>query len=305
MSPGNDIKPPIHPAVAFAEKSRVRLLVLAGAALLTWACLSIWLAYFARGHSYGLDLFWPRRLDEILLWTAALATIPIARYFTRSWPWYLILFLAVGSIFVVIGGLPELFEDKGRLHPLSSSDSFAIAPLGLFAVSLTYAASESTPLVDQLRLRMPQGRRLWGFLILPVVWFGFNFLWQFTPFNPIEHPHAPNPIYDVYIYLGESIFLTLFYVAVLVPIGEEILFRGLIGPYLRDALNIGWSVAISSAIFSVLHINPTYFSMNQVIYVFFLGVILAVTMFATRSIWPGIVMHAVNNGFATLGDLGL
>jgi len=82
--------------------------------------------------------------------------------------------------------------------------------------------------------------------------------------------------------------------AVLTPIGEEFLFRGVLtnglaryGPWI--------AVLGSSAIFALAH------GINYILPVaFVVGVVAALLLRRTGSIWPGVVVHAVNNAYSLI-----
>ena len=86
----------------------------------------------------------------------------------------------------------------------------------------------------------------------------------------------------------------LFLVCVLVPIGEEIFFRGFIYGTLRR-WGLATAVVLSALFFSAVH--------QQIVHslpIFVLGVVLAVVYERTRSLLPSMVIHAVNNVVAIL-----
>ena len=83
--------------------------------------------------------------------------------------------------------------------------------------------------------------------------------------------------------------------AVLVaPLVEELVFRGFFQGQLeqgyRDATK---AVLFSAALFMILHFNP-WWSLQ----IYLLGVILGYLAWRTASIWPAVVVHAVNNSLA-------
>lgn len=92
------------------------------------------------------------------------------------------------------------------------------------------------------------------------------------------------------------LILTLVAGAVLTPIGEELLFRGVLTNAL---LRFGpWiAVPVSAAIFALAH------GINYVAPVaFVIGIITGLLFAATRSIWPGVIVHAVNNSYSIIAD---
>lgn len=91
-----------------------------------------------------------------------------------------------------------------------------------------------------------------------------------------------------------SLIITLATGAILTPIGEEFLFRGV----LANALwRYGAWVAIpvSSGVFALSH------GINYILPVaFIVGVMAALLLRASGSVWPGVVVHMVNNAYSTL-----
>ncbi len=85
--------------------------------------------------------------------------------------------------------------------------------------------------------------------------------------------------------LASGIVATLF-----APIFEEIFFRGFLLQGLRLVLSDFWAVIISAAVFAIVHLSP-----GSTILLFILGLILGYLRVTTRSLWPGIALHALNN----------
>jgi membrane protease YdiL (CAAX protease family) len=82
---------------------------------------------------------------------------------------------------------------------------------------------------------------------------------------------------------------------ILIPIFEEIFFRGIIFNELRNRINPTASIIISSLIFALFHGN-----ILQGIYTFMLGVLLSLVYTWTRSIWSIITMHITYNFLGTI-----
>lgn len=85
----------------------------------------------------------------------------------------------------------------------------------------------------------------------------------------------------------------LFAYAVLVPIAEEVVFRGVLYGWLRQDMSPTASTLISSIAFGLAH----GISLNGIM-TFFHGIGLAILYEKSGSILPGIVVHAVNNAIA-------
>lgn len=98
-------------------------------------------------------------------------------------------------------------------------------------------------------------------------------------------------------------------VGLIAPIAEEFVFRGAIlrrllayfdGKYDGNnswlSHNSHWiAIAISALLFALVHGN-----MAQGLHAFVIGLLLGWLYYSTKSIWPGIVLHLVNNSLAAL-----
>ena len=88
-------------------------------------------------------------------------------------------------------------------------------------------------------------------------------------------------------------------IVIAAPIGEELCFRGMLFGGLREKMP-GWAAAlISAAIFGGLHAVT---GIEAVPVLIFLGFALALLYEKTGSIVPGILLHALNNSVALLGQ---
>ncbi len=84
-------------------------------------------------------------------------------------------------------------------------------------------------------------------------------------------------------------------IVILAPFAEEICFRGMLFGGLRTKLPF-WAAALGAgAFFGLLHFTTGPSAVPSLIA---LGVIFALVYEKTRSIWPAIIMHVVNNAFA-------
>lgn len=100
------------------------------------------------------------------------------------------------------------------------------------------------------------------------------------------------PIYRLLPHLRGSVELILLgaLIAIVVPVGEEVFFRGLVLGALRRMIHRHAAVALSAALFAAAHLQPVEF-LPLVI----LGVILAYLYEATGSLVPGMIAHGLNN----------
>jgi membrane protease YdiL (CAAX protease family) len=222
---------------------------------------------------------------------------------------------------------------KGRPLPLSGSDLLLLLILSLLTVrvlipllGLLFGAGANPLLVSMLAIIVQSlvlsGFVLWfvvrrrgvswaelGFVPLPSGWIPkaillailalplvglMNVAVQFMVGEPLENPQlkalAP---------LGFSWFAMLsmlFLAAVVVPVVEEIVFRGVFYAWLRDRLAIAPALAINAVVFAAVHGIPALIPALAVV-----GVLLAWAYERSGSIWASIVLHGAFNGIMTIG----
>jgi membrane protease YdiL (CAAX protease family) len=95
---------------------------------------------------------------------------------------------------------------------------------------------------------------------------------------------------------GPALFLTLLGVGLLVPVSEELYFRGLLYNWFRERLNLWPAVLLSSALFGLGHAD----SLGVTVASFIMGVVNALAYQRTGSLWLSIIIHAVTNSSAIL-----
>ncbi|MFK0042344.1 lysostaphin resistance A-like protein [Paenarthrobacter sp. NPDC090517] len=89
--------------------------------------------------------------------------------------------------------------------------------------------------------------------------------------------------------------LTVLMVAVLTPLWEEVLFRGAFLSGLTQRCRPFAAVAISAAIFAAVHLVLLTF-----VYLFMLGVALALLKRFHQNLWAPVLLHSVNNALVLL-----
>lgn len=104
---------------------------------------------------------------------------------------------------------------------------------------------------------------------------------------------------DVLLEQGKAAPLTtlglLAAAALVAPICEEVFFRSFIFIGLLKRMPLWPSVLLSAAIFGVAHAD-----LGSLVPLFIIGLALAWARWRTDSIWPGIVIHAINNTAAAV-----
>lgn len=90
-------------------------------------------------------------------------------------------------------------------------------------------------------------------------------------------------------------YATLLVAVFVAPFCEEIFFRGFVFQGLRNAMTVGWAIVFSALLFGVAHADPGSFAV-----LFIIGIALALLRWNTKSIWPGMILHMLNNGIGAL-----
>ncbi|WP_337173086.1 ABC transporter permease subunit/CPBP intramembrane protease [Paludisphaera sp.] len=97
--------------------------------------------------------------------------------------------------------------------------------------------------------------------------------------------------------LGETPLPLAIAVFALVPaICEEAAFRGFILSGLRTGRRTRSAIVLSALLFGLLHVFLSLF--QQFFHAAILGVLIGLIAVRSRSLWPGVAFHAVNNGLA-------
>ena len=104
-----------------------------------------------------------------------------------------------------------------------------------------------------------------------------------------EYQNASNAFY------GSSIWLELLGSAIITPILEELLHRGVVYGRLRRMMSMWPAVILSALVFAALHFNIVQFT-----YAFLLGIVFALFVEKTGHIYPAILAHIVANGIAVI-----
>ena len=228
--------------------------------------------------------------------------------------------VAVAVMLVVQSGDRQLMNSPERLQAVVNEhiglvmggDQFLFVIAVLLAVSLRLAIPSDPVARPWPRLLNRLGRRgiQWPhllaivFVVIPVsmacgqLFVVANRVWRAM----LETmPGLPNvqSIQEVNILSGLADSLPLpvlvFVLAVLPAIGEELVFRGVIGRGLVARCGVIQGIFLTSLLFAVAHLHPAH-----QLSVFPLGVLLHVVYLATRSILAPILLHFLVNGWAAV-----
>lgn len=148
-------------------------------------------------------------------------------------------------------------------------------------------------------LRTPIGKAAGTMLAVWIGFIVFSVLWKAA-----ISLDAPQTLPDELGIDGSTLNLALVVVivAVLAPLGEELLFRGYVFPALRNALGFLPAAIITGLIFGAVHIGSS--PIGYALPLAFFGFGLCALYQWTGSLYPCIALHALNNAFALGIDQG-
>lgn len=109
-----------------------------------------------------------------------------------------------------------------------------------------------------------------------------------------------DPLADMVTLSAPLVVVCLLVIAVLTPIWEEILFRGAFLDGLSARFRAPVAIVLSAVLFAAVHLVPLTF-----VYLFTLGIALALLRRFHQTLWAPILLHAANNGLVTLTILAV
>ncbi|HEY0603706.1 MAG TPA: type II CAAX endopeptidase family protein [Herpetosiphonaceae bacterium] len=208
---------------------------------------------------------------------------------------------ALGAALLLVILLPsalgvDLIRDLLTSRPLAVT--MVIGGLGyLIAMIATYAiiVRRKRGSWREIGFRAPP---LVALLLTPVIFFGqlillaiVNAILQ-SIIGTFENPQV-DALTDPAGFSWLNFGLVFLVGAIIAPIVEEMLFRGLLYQWLRNHTGAVGAILLSGAIFSVVHVYPVI-----LLPLFVVGVVLAAVFEWTRSLWITITLHFFQNALA-------
>ena len=221
------------------------------------------------------------------------------RHFT--WRWYDVLLIIAASMIIIFvgilvieivaqfspGSLPESNATTLKISvALTALEGFALIGgvcLGLLRRSYRWSAVGIRPLSSNWKRQAI----LIGLLVIPasgLLALGIQALLGI----PFSNPQLPFLAPEGFSWFG---FIGLLLLGgILVPIAEELFFRGVLYEWLRDRWGFWLGMLVSSAIFGLLH-GEISIAITAAI----LGGVLAWSYERSNSLWSPIIIHILNN----------
>lgn len=165
--------------------------------------------------------------------------------------------------------------------------------------ALSYALSMMLTIVGVLiyrKLRRGKGKMfrlsMRGFNPMLILWGFVLVLITGIVIEPVLNLF-PESFLDLLNQMGANGGWSVLMLAILAPVMEEVLFRGILLESVREKYSSGRAIVVSALMFGVIHVIP-----QQVVNAFVIGLILGFIYVRTDSLWPVIIIHALNNAMA-------
>ncbi len=163
--------------------------------------------------------------------------------------------------------------------------------VGVLVLLGTVGLWKRKQLVDFLALRFPHPKHF-------AIWLGIFLLLMLA----VEGLAAVFPAFDTDFMkqvIGSTTNMTLLAIAVAVvgPVFEEFLLRGLLYGSLRHIVDEHAAVALSAGVFAIMHLQ---YSIPVMMLILPMGVVLGYARARSGSIWVPVLLHIVNNGMTLM-----
>ena len=101
------------------------------------------------------------------------------------------------------------------------------------------------------------------------------------------------PVFEVFGRNFFGILIASFIALIIAPFTEELFFRGFMLQTISKNISPAWGVILTTMIFAAVH-----FEFQSIMPLIILSLVLNILFIKTKSIWPGIIFHIMNNTIA-------
>ncbi|MHB1638877.1 MAG: CPBP family intramembrane glutamic endopeptidase [Candidatus Dormibacteria bacterium] len=216
---------------------------------------------------------------------------------------------AVPAVLVAIIAVAAITDGLSRakvIGSLTGPSAKAILPFynlattlafygALLAVVLFFASRHGGGVWRQLGLRKPP---YWVFPLMPVLAVALQFATGLISeaLSPLLGGMTNPQGCSISQGFGHDAYLGVIAIVVIAPVVEEIAFRGFIFGGLRGRIGTAWAVVASSLVFALAHtlsVGGSILLLGPSLFI--AGVALALVYERTRSLYPGMALHASFN----------
>ena len=132
---------------------------------------------------------------------------------------------------------------------------------------------------------------LWVIVITLFISFALNNIITMSPLIGLSEGYArANESF-----YASTLVIELIGSAILSPIMEELVFRGIVFGNMRKIMNVPQAVFLSALLFGLIHFNIVQF-----VYAFLLGLVLAAFMYKSGHVYAAMIGHITANAFAVI-----
>ncbi len=143
----------------------------------------------------------------------------------------------------------------------------------------------------------------WKYLLFALIAYPVYLLIYFLLFNILSHVFTGLNVNQVQqigfnsVHGSYQLILTFISLVILPPIAEEVLFRGFMFEGLKRSMSPVLAGVITSAIFAAAHLpeGASHLLWIGALDTFTLSLVLVYLKQKTKSLWPGIILHALKN----------
>jgi uncharacterized protein len=201
-------------------------------------------------------------------------------------------YVTIAAVKWLLGGLA-----LNTRRPIEALVSGVTAYGAVFVLVLLFVKVRRHASLDDLGIRRVGWR--WLLAALPFIFLAFLLESITGLLSQSLFPQTPaNQCVDIRNAYEGALWMAIIGVAIVAPLVEEIVFRGMVFGWLRGRLPLISAVVISAALFSLEHIS--FLQVTLFLPIFSTGVVLAILYHHARSIWPTVLVHGTFNLIATL-----
>lgn len=201
----------------------------------------------------------------------------------------------------LVGSVEMLTEHINLLFIGNSAGQIVFLGLATWFWVRLHVSAQNRPTFMRFKYdkNTPRNMLIAGLLIVtiqPLIWF-LAWLNAFLPVPDFfsDMQSSQMEMIENFLKGDHNIWLTLFHVALVPAVCEEVLYRGYVLRAFQKSWSIWPAIIISGLFFGMYHVQ-----LSNLLPLASIGIILAYITWTTRSIFPAMAAHFVNNGGSVL-----
>ena len=201
----------------------------------------------------------------------------------------------------LVGSVELLTEHINLLFIGNSAGQIVFLGLATWFWVRLHVSAQNRPTFMRFKYdkNTPRNMLIAGLLIVtiqPLIWF-LAWLNAFLPVPDFfsDMQSSQMEMIENFLKGDHNIWLTLFHVALVPAVCEEVLYRGYVLRAFQKSWSIWPAIIISGLFFGMYHVQ-----LSNLLPLASIGIILAYITWTTRSIFPAMAAHFVNNGGSVL-----